>query len=236
MMSWFPENVSTFGGDIDSLFYLVFYVTGFWFILTEALLAYFAIRYRRRQGRRAIGVHGDTPRQAAWILVPAFIVLSLDLGIDFAGDGVWNTIKSSPPPAAIELRVTGKQFNWEITYPGPDGKFGTDDDLTTENKMEVPVNRTVVLDLSSKDVIHSFSVPSLRLKQDIIPGREIRAWFRATKVGTYGIACTQLCGFGHYTMHGDLIVMSPKDYLVWQQEQWPGIVFGAVADTGGSGG
>ena len=93
-------------------------------------------------------------------------------------------------------RVSGKQFNWDMTYPGPDNELGTDDDLKLENELHVPVNAVVHIRLTSEDVIHSFFVPQLRLKQDSLPNRFINVWFEATKAGRYEIPCAELCGFG----------------------------------------
>jgi cytochrome c oxidase subunit 2 len=108
-----------------------------------------------------------------------------------------------------------------MLYPGPDGKFGTQDDLELENMLHVPVDKVVRVILTSKDVIHSFFVPVLRLKQDTLPGRKIDAWFEATKPGTYEIPCAELCGFGHSGMLGYLIVHTNEDYEAWVQENWP---------------
>lgn len=216
--SWLPANVSTFGGDIDGVFRLILYIVGFWFILTEGVLLYFVLRYRRKPGRRAFFNRGESGRQVAWVLVPAAIVLVLDLGIDAAGSRAWEKVKGPPPPADVEVAVTAKQFNWEFTYPGPDRRFGTGDDVTKENELHVPVGKVVRLTLRSKDVIHSFFVPNLRLKQDVVPGRTIVAWFEATKPGDYQIACTELCGFGHYSMGATLIVQSAADYQKWIDE------------------
>ena len=210
-----PQNVSTFGGQIDSVFYLILYIVGFWFILTEGLLIYFAISSRRKKPRQASYIRGDTPRQAAWVLVPALVVLCLDLGIDSAGNSAWELAKNSSPPSTIEVKVTAKQFNRAFTYPGPDGKLGTADDVAVENELHVPVGKVVHLILTSEDVIHSLWVPNFRLKQDVVPGRAIPAWFEATKAGIYEIACSELCGFGHYSMHGTITVHSEQDYENW---------------------
>lgn len=221
MFDWFPKNISTYGGDIDSVFWLIFYIVGAGFILGEAAILYFAIRYRRKEGRRAAFITGEKFSELAWILVPAAIVLLLDLGIDFAGGEAWSKIKGEAPAGDVQVIVTGKQFNWNFTYPGPDGKFGTDDDLTLENELHVPVKKVVDLTLNSEDVLHSFFVPVMRLKQDCIPGRSIPAWFEATEIGNYEIACAELCGYGHYTMRGFLFVHSEEDYANWVQERWP---------------
>ncbi|MBI2090716.1 MAG: cytochrome c oxidase subunit II [Deltaproteobacteria bacterium] len=221
MLNWFPENISTFGGEIDSLFYLILYITGAWFIATEGLIVFFLIRFRRRQGSKAAYLPGETLRQASWILVPCVVVLVLDLWIDFRGAAVWAKVKGGMPPSDLRIQVTAKQFNWEIVYPGPDGKLGTADDLLMENELHVPAGKVVHVVLKSKDVIHSFFLPNLRLKQDIVPGREIEAWFEATKPGKYEIPCAELCGFGHSGMNGWLHVHTADDYAKWVREQWP---------------
>jgi cytochrome c oxidase subunit 2 len=221
MFDWFPKTISTFGGDIDSVFWLIFYIVGAGFILGEAVLIYFAIRYRRKAGQRAAYHTGEKLSELAWILVPAAIVLVLDFGIDFAGGEAWSKVKGEVPASDIHVIVTGKQFNWNFTYPGPDGKFGTDDDLTLENELHVPIGKVIDLVLKSDDVLHSFFVPTLRLKQDCIPGRSIPAWFEATETGEYEIGCAELCGYGHYTMRGFLFVHSEEEYAKWTQERWP---------------
>lgn len=219
MLSWFPENVSTFGGDVDAVFSLIYYIVGFWFLLTEAVLLYFLIRYRRRAGRAATYSRGDRGSEMAWVLIPAAIVLVLDLGIDVTGASVWARIKEQQPEGGVQVAVTGKQFNWNFTYPGPDGKLETADDVTIENELHVPVGQNVQLTLRATDVIHSFFIPNVRLKQDVLPGRTIKAWFNVTKPGHYEIACAELCGFGHYNMRGFLIVHEADDYQQWLKQQ-----------------
>jgi cytochrome c oxidase subunit 2 len=221
MFDWFPKNISTFGGEIDSVFWLIFYITGIGFILSEAIIVYSIIRHRRREGRKAAFISGEKISEFAWVLVPVVIVLLLDLGIDLAGSKAWSKAKGEAPAGDVQVQVSGKQFNWNFTYPGPDGAFGTADDLTLENELHVPVNKQVRLALQAEDVIHSFFVPVLRLKQDCIPGREIPAWFEATETGEYEIACAELCGYGHYTMRGFLYVHAQEEYDQWRQERWP---------------
>ena len=221
MLSWLPENISTYGGDIESLMYHIYYITGVWFFLTYGVIIVFLIRYRRQEGQKAAYVRGDSLTQVSWLLVPLLIVLALDLWIDFQGSEVWAKIKIDAPSSDLLVGVTGKQFNWEIAYPGPDGKLGTADDLEMENELHVPVNKVVHVILRSKDVIHSFFLPNLRLKQDVMPGRTIEAWFEATKPGRYPLPCAELCGFGHSGMEGSLIVHSLDEYEKWVQKNWP---------------
>jgi cytochrome c oxidase subunit 2 len=231
MFDWFPKNISTFGGEIDSVFWLIFYITGIGFVLSEAIIVYAIIRHRRRDGRKASFISGEKMSEFAWVLVPAAIVLLLDFGIDLAGSKAWSKVKGEAPAGDVQVQVSGKQFNWNFTYPGPDGAFGTADDLALENELHVPVNKKVRLVLQAEDVIHSFFVPVLRLKQDCIPGREIPAWFEATATGEYEIACAELCGYGHYTMRGLLYVHTDEEYDKWRLERWPA----APADSAGIG-
>ncbi len=216
-----PTDVSTFGGGVDHVFWLIFWIVGSWFVVAEGVLLYSVIRHRKRAGASAMYLRGNTARQLAWILIPALVVLCLDLGIDRAGASAWERIKGVPPAGDVTVRISAKQFNWNFTYPGPDGKFGTADDVTSENDLHVPVGKVVRFELRSEDVIHSFFVPEMRLKQDVVPGRTIPGWFEATKTGTYEIACSELCGFGHYSMHGNVIVQTPAEYAGWVRETWP---------------
>lgn len=215
--TWLPENVSTYGADIDFLFYVIYYITGVAFILVAAAMVAFLIIFRHREGRRARYVHGNTFLEIVWTIGTAVIVIVLGI----MSEPLWARIKQQVPPSDIQVRVTGKQFNWEILYPGPDGKFETADDVQMDNELHVPVNRVVQVFLASKDVIHSFFLPNLRLKQDALPGRTIQAWFEATKPGVYEIPCAELCGFGHSGMLGHLTVHSAEDYEKWVKEQWP---------------
>ena len=138
--------------------------------------------------------------------------------LSFMSVSTWANIKRHVPESDFELGVTAKQFNWEVNYPGPDRKVGTDDDLKFDNDLHVPVNKVVRVYLSSKDVIHSFYLPNLRLRQDAVPGRTILLWFEAKKPGKYEIPCSQLCGFGHSGMKGYLYVHTPEEYRKWAAE------------------
>jgi len=141
---------------------------------------------------------------------------------------------------AVVVHVIGEQFQWNVHYPGPDGKFGrtrpelvaadnpigldkTDpaskDDITTINQLNLPVNRPVLVHLSSKDVIHSFGLYEMRVKQDAVPGLNIPVWFIPNRVGEYEITCSQLCGLGHYRMRGFVTIQSEADYRSWMADQ-----------------
>ena len=214
MLSWLPVDVSTFGRDIDSLFYLIYYITGATFILVTVLMILFLVIYREKDGRRATYSHGNTTLEIIWTIIPAAILVVLS----FMSVSTWAKVKRFAPESDFEIQVTAKQFNWEVVYPGTDRKFGTADDVQFDNDIHVPVNKVVRVHLGSKDVIHSFFLPNLRLRQDAVPGRRILVWFEATKPGKYEIACSQLCGFGHSGMIGWLYVDTPEDYAKWAAE------------------
>jgi cytochrome c oxidase subunit II len=218
MLSWLPENVSTYGPSIDRLFYVIYYVTGATFFVVQGTLLTFLILYRHREGRRATYTHGNTTLEIAWTIAPAILLVILA----FVSRSVWAEIKQRVPPSDMLVQVTAKQFNWEIAYPGPDGKIGTEDDLTMDNDLHVPVGKTIRVQLKSRDVIHSFFVPSFRLKQDAVPGHEIPVWFKVTKPGKYEIPCAELCGFGHSGMRGWLYVHPLEEYEAWARDHKAG--------------
>ena len=217
MLSWLPENISTYGAEIDSIFYVIYYITLATFVLVTGAMVIFLIKYRHREGHRAKYTHGHTGLEITWTTITTVVVLAFGL----MSAPLWSRIKQEIPPYDLQVQVTGKQFNWDMTYPGPDGEFGTQDDLKIENMLHVPVDKVVQVILTSEDVIHSFFVPVLRLKQDTLPGRKINAWFEATKTGRYEIPCAELCGFGHSGMLGYLIVHTDADYEAWVNGNWP---------------
>jgi cytochrome c oxidase subunit 2 len=219
-MRWLPENASTYGADVDGVIAIIWYTTVVWFFLTIGTIIAFLILYRRRPGRPAAYVRGERLREAVWLLVPVAVVLVLDLWLDFRGAPVWAKVKIDKPSTALVIQVTGRQFGWDVLYPGPDGRFGTPDDRQFLDELHVPVNRPVRVVLRSKDVVHSFFLPNFRVKQDAVPGRAIEGWFEATKTGTYELPCAMLCGFGHSGMKGYLHVHTPEAYDVWVREQW----------------
>jgi cytochrome c oxidase subunit 2 len=211
MLSWLPENVSTFGGQIDRLFYLIYYITTATFFAVQIALLAFLFLYRDRPGRRATYTHGNTTLEIIWTAVPAVLLGVLAL----LSRSTWAEVKEFQPPSDFQIEIAAKQFNWEIVYPGPDAKLGTEDDVRMDNDFHVPVNKVVRIALKSKDVIHSFFVPNFRLKQDAVPGRSIPVWFKATKAGKYEVPCAELCGFGHSGMKGWVYVDTPEDYAAW---------------------
>jgi cytochrome c oxidase subunit 2 len=223
MLPWLPENVSTFGYSVDKIFYLIFWITGIVWVAVQTTMIVFLVKYRDRAGRQAIYSHGNNTLEIAWTIAPSVILVVLAL----LSRTEWVRIKQQTPTTEFRVEVVAKQFNWDFIYPGPDRQFGTSDDLTLENELNVPVDEVIAISLKSRDVIHSFFVPQLRLKQDAVPGRTIPVWFEATKPGTYEIPCAELCGFGHSGMMGHLIVRTAEGYAGWVKQRWPAANGGA---------
>ncbi len=214
---WLPEDVSSYGWQIDSMFHLIYWITTFTFVgVTVAFIA-FLVMYRHREGRRATYTHGNSTLEIVWTVIPALILVMLGI----MSRGVWAEIKQNVPPADVTVRVTGRQFAWKFVYPGPDGKYDTEDDLEIPDELHIPVDKVVVMDMYAEDVIHSLFFPNLRFKQDVVPGRMIQGWFKATKPGSYEIPCAELCGFGHSGMKGQLYVYTDADYQAWIDSRWP---------------
>ena len=214
---WFPENASSYGGQLDAMFYVILYITGIVFFVVEIGLLVFVVKYRGRPGRKAAYIEGSTRAEIVWTMIPAITVVLIAL----FSQRLWSLVKSPSqiPADATTIAVEAKQFEWHFTMPGPDGRLGTDDDIFRKDTLHVQVDRDYVVELQARDVIHSFFVPAFRLKQDAVPGMTTRAWFRATRTGTFEIACAELCGVGHYRMPAQLLVQSPAEFAAWQAAQ-----------------
>jgi cytochrome c oxidase subunit 2 len=217
-MGWIlPHGSSTFAPGIDRLYYIILIITGIVFVLVEAGIIWFCFAYRAKPGRKAHYIHGNATAEVIWTAIPAVTVVAL--GVMSAG--LWNHIKgrNSVPADAIAFGVKAKQFEWNVTYAGADGKLGTGDDFTVRNQLHVPVNKAVLVNLEAEDVIHSFFVPGFRLKQDAVPGLNIRVWFQATETGAHELACAELCGIGHYRMRAMVTVHTQEEYDAWIADQ-----------------
>ena len=218
MLRWLPQNISTFGRDIDSIMYLIYYVVGAWLILAEGVLIWFLVRYRRSKAPRAAYAPGITKRSLACVVIPALLVLACDFAIDAKGSDAWHEIKLDIPQHDALVRIEARQFAWNFRHAGPDGKLDTADDIVTNGQLHVPLGKVVRFELVSKDVVHSFWSPNLRLKQDVVPGRAIPGWFKATELGNFGIGCAELCGVGHGVMAANLVVQTPEEFEAWMKK------------------
>lgn len=217
-MDWtLPLNASTQGEMIDRLFWLILVITAIALVVVEIGVVWFLWRYRGREGRRARYTHGSAVAEMVWTAVPALVVIFLGV---YSGR-LWAQIRGrdSFPEDALTLSVVAKQFEWNVTYPGADRLLGNDDDFTIRNRFEIPAGEPVIVRLESEDVIHSFFIPQLRVKQDAVPGMIIPIWFEATRTGEFQIACAELCGLGHYRMRARVRVQDSTSYETWLQEQ-----------------
>ena len=234
-----PDIISTYGQEVDNLFYLILAITLVALVAVQVLLVIFLVKYRHRAGRRATFVHGSKRLEIVWTVATAGILLFLAI----VQRSTWARIKEElpgPEKKPFLVRVFGEQFVWHCNYTGADGRFEPwqkEDIFPGDNPLGlkdpakdfysqalmVPVNVPVILELHSLPkydqtsqkqtlgVLHSFFVPELRLKQDLVPSYPKKIWFEATRTGMFELACAELCGLGHYTMRADFKVMSADD-------------------------
>jgi len=207
-----PERASTFAHEVDSVIELITYIVGAWAIVAYLIFFAFMVMFRKKEGKRSQFITGATGKQMAWVLVPLILVVACDLGIDLYNHGFWKKIRIDMPEVEETVHVQARQWAWVFTYAGPDGQFNTGDEIITYNTMHVKENVKYKFVLSSNDVLHSFSIPVFRLKQDAVPGRLYQGWFEANKKGTYDIQCAEICGVGHTVMAARVIVHSASDY------------------------
>ncbi len=234
---WLPPNISTHGGQIDLLISVLHWFMAAIFVGWLIFYVYCLIRFRQRAGHQAThALPGAKPAKYSEVFVAAFeAFLLLVLAMP-----VWAEIKNDFPvdKDPLRVRVVAEQFQWNMHYPGPDGIFGQTDSalVNPENligldyddpaaaddvvavEFHMPVNRPVIATLTSKDVIHSFSIPVMRVKQDVIPGMGIPIWFEATETGEFQIACAQLCGNNHFKMYAPLYVQTTDEFEAWYAE------------------
>jgi cytochrome c oxidase subunit 2 len=232
-------NASEHGYQID---HIIEFSHWFMAALFFGWSAYFIfVLFRFRRGRQPKADHEGVKSGISTHLEFSVVLIDAVLLVGFAIP-IWAKRVNEFPDLknAILVHAVGQQFNWNFHMPGPDGMFGrrdvslvsnnnplgldpndpaSKDDLTFSNELHVPVNRAVIVEVSSKDVIHNFALPSMRIAQDAIPGSVIPMWFKPIKTGTYEIVCGQLCGLGHYSMKGTIVVDSPADYQAWLKER-----------------
>jgi cytochrome c oxidase subunit 2 len=237
---WLPADISTHGAGIDSIITILHWFMLALFVGWSAFMLFTLIKFRARPGHTA-DYHGVRTHASSYL--EALIAVVEVVVLVFLAIPVWGDIKTNPPSASevdLVVRVVGEQFAWNIHYPGEDGKFGkTDvslvssnnplgvdsndpaakDDVTTINQFHFPVNKKILVHLTSKDVIHSFWMPIMRVKQDAIPGMTVPLWFEAKDTGQAEIACAQLCGLGHYRMKGYFSVDTDEEFEAWMAEQ-----------------
>ncbi|CAN5143035.1 hypothetical protein BH20VER2_BH20VER2_05560 [soil metagenome] len=234
-----PPNASEHGYQIDHIIEFSHWFMGALFVGWSAFFVYVLIRFRK--SRNPVADHEGVKNGVSTHLEFAVVLIEAVLLIGFAIP-LWGKFVNEFPDTkdAILVHAIGQQFGWNFHLPGPDGQFGRrelalvsntnpigldpnspegHDDLVVANELHVPVDRPVIIDISSKDVIHNFAVPSMRAAQDAIPGQIIPMWFKPIKTGSYEIVCGQLCGLGHYSMKGMLVVDTQEEYQEWLKER-----------------
>jgi cytochrome c oxidase subunit II len=225
---WFPENINSMAVEVDRLHDIILALIGIVFIGTGVAIFWFMWKYSEdRNPAPAKFVHGNHKLEFWWTFIPTLIFLGLavyqlkvwaDVKIYrpmlSGADGQLGTADDQPMPPHFE--VLGRQFEWRVRYAGPDQLLDTIDDYIGEvNELHVPVGQPMVGSLKSADVLHSFFIPALRIKNDMIPGTRQVVWFTAVKEGDYEIVCTELCGWGHYKMKGRFVVESPEAFQAY---------------------
>lgn len=236
-----PIDISTHGAEIDRLIYVIHAGMALLFAGWFLYLILALIRFRSCPGQQPA-------HKLPHFKLPTYVELGVAVSeaillVGFSFPVVYKASKVFPPESqSLRVRVVAEQFAWNIHYPGDDGVFGkTDihlinptspvgldpsdpagkDDVVTINQLHIPVHKPVIADLSSKDVIHSFALPVMRLKRDVIPGQKASVWFEAKQTGNFEISCAQLCGLGHYRMRGFFIVEEPEKFEAWLKQMAP---------------
>jgi cytochrome c oxidase subunit 2 len=235
-----PVLASEHGRDVDNLLTYVHWLMLVLFMGWSAFFLYTILRFRRARHPQAsytgMRSHFSNYLEVGVALVEAMLLVGFAIPL-------WAKVVASPPPAedATVIRIMGRQFNWVAHYAGVDGEmgrqdralsnaadpFGVDrkndpkaaDDVVVQGNIVVPVNKPVLAQITSLDVIHSFAIKSMRVCQDAIPGMSIPTWFTPVKEGEYKITCAQLCGNSHFGMFGILKVVSPEEFNRWLAEQ-----------------
>src|SRR3954466_2636523 len=198
----FPEQASTIAGRVDNLYFFLLAISVFFTLLIAGLIVYYATKFHRVDPN-AVGaqVHGGMVLELTWTVIPFLLTMVIFVW----GASVYFAMAKAPEET-LNVYVVGKQWMW---------KFQHLDGQREINELHVPVGRDVKLITTSEDVIHDLFVPAFRIKADVIPGRYVSIWFRATKPGRYHLFCAEYCGTRHSGMIGEVVVMEPSEYQTW---------------------
>lgn len=234
-----PAQASTHAAEIDNMIALVHWLMLVMFVGWGVFFVYVLFRFRK--GANPTASYSGAKGKVAKYTEYAIVVIEAVLLVGYAIPAWAIRVGAFPSESeAVVVRVVSKQFEWQIHFPGADGKFGrrdvklvaadnpigldrrdpdAKDDIVDTNNLTLPVDRPILVHLSSLDVIHSFGLIEMRVKQDVIPGMDIPVWFIPNKIGEFEIACSQLCGLGHYRMRGFIHVKSDADFQAYLAEQ-----------------
>ncbi len=243
---WLPAAASAHAASLDAVLLSVHAHMLFIFVAWLAVFIYALVRFRQgaHPDPRQEGVRGVWPALLVGAVILGDVVILVTMALPAWAERNEPPFDSAPgkPVTArpLEVRVTAEQFAWNIHYPGPDAVFGrtgralisasnpigidredpaAKDDIGLLNILTLPVDRTVIIQLTSRDVIHGFTLNEMRVKQDANPGMTARVWFTPTRTGNWEIACSQLCGLGHYRMRGEYRIVTPDAFAAWLQEE-----------------
>jgi cytochrome c oxidase subunit II len=210
-IDWFPVNAANSTKEIDTLWDVLLIVSVPVFVLVMTVAIYSVIRFRARPGDTGDGapIHGNTRLEVIWVLVPFIIVSTLAVYAWIVLDDV-----EAKKPNELQVKVIGQQFAWHFQYP----QYGN----KTSDKLFLPKDRPVKFDINTKDVLHSFWVPSFRLKQDAVPGLTTHIRLTPSRLGRYDVVCAELCGLGHSTMRQFTYVVEPNAFNAWINKQKTG--------------
>lgn len=220
---WLPENINAHGAVIDNLFLFILILTGIIFIATTVVMFWFLWRYDAETNASPVTfMHGSHTLEVIWSIIPAATLVFIAIyQMNAWADAKMRRPKLEngqiKPPLA---EITGRQFEWRIRYAGEDGIVGTPDDIQLVNDLHLPVNEEIVLSIKSADVLHSFFLPNMRVKQDVVPGMKQYVWFQPTRTGVYDIVCAELCGWGHYKMRGRLTIEPRDKFDAWLAQRY----------------
>jgi cytochrome c oxidase subunit 2 len=200
---WMPENASSYGGDVDWLFYFIYGICVVMLALITVLMVVFVWRYRHRPGHEAARGSHNTALELTWTILPTIVVAAI-FYFGFMGYLNMNT----PPRNLYEINVTAYKWGWGFQYPNGH----------VDQNLHVPLDRPVGLVLTSQDVIHSLYIPAFRIKKDCVPGRYNKMWFRARKEGEFHLLCAEYCGTKHSEMYAKVVVHDASRFEAWLAE------------------
>lgn len=242
MADWLglPRLASAHGGQIDQLIGVIHIIMFVLFIGWGAFFAFILMKFRKGNHPKAdytgVKSHFSSYIEGAIAIIEVILLVGFSIPL-------WAKVVVATPSEAEStvVRVVAQQFQWNCHYPGPDKTFGRvdvklmddatnpvgldredpagKDDVWTINQLHLPVNKPALIYLSTKDVIHSFALQEMRVKQDVIPGMRIPVSWTPTVPGDYEISCAQLCGLGHYRMRGFMTIHTPETFKAWEDEK-----------------
>jgi cytochrome c oxidase subunit 2 len=208
-------QASTYAAEIDRLILGVGFLVVVWLFAAEGIFFWLIWKFRAKEGQKSQYLTGKERHVKRWITIPHALVLFCDIFIVWGSVMVWYNVKQRLPEADTTIRVIGQQWAWTFQHPGADNELDTPDDIFTVDDLHVEVDKVYHFKLESRDVLHSFSVPVFRLKQDAIPGRSITGWFEPTTTGEYLVQCVEICGIGHGVMAARIHIEDANQHAAW---------------------